>query len=74
MVVEAHNSTYKGEITPVEPIYFRPFIGATRYTLYKTGRGAHLVHVTNLNYTPGASKLYQIDVSWGLFGLNQQPR
>ena len=39
--VGAHNSIYRGEITPVKPMYFRPFIGATRYTPY-----AHFVHIS----------------------------
>ena len=48
MVVEAHNSTYKGEITPVKPIYFRPFIGATRYTPYKTRVGAPILYTSQI--------------------------
>ena len=34
-----NNSTYRGEITPVKPIYFRPFIGVNPLTLFMTSRG-----------------------------------
>ena len=44
-ISRGHNSTYRGEMTPVKAIYFRPFIrGYPCHSIDNDRLGAHLLH------------------------------